>query len=150
MICDVELKILNPAVKNHLPRYQSAGAAGLDLCACIDAPRVLKAGESALIPTGFAIFLKNTEIAAFIFPRSGLGHKNGIVLGNGTGVIDSDYQGEIMVSLWNRSGDDFTIEPFARIAQMVILPVCHARFLEVAEFTPTARGAGGFGSTGSH
>ncbi len=149
MLLNVELKILNPKIRDFLPQYQTSGAAGLDLCACLDAPFILKTGESALIPTGLAIYLQNPEVMALIFPRSGLGHKNGIVLGNGTGVIDSDYQGEIKVSLFNRSHSDFTIEPFCRIAQMVIVPVLHANFVEVADFLPSARGAGGFGSTGT-
>ena len=148
-VLNVELKILNPKIRDFLPKYQSAGAAGLDLCACLDSPLTLKAGESALIPTGLAMYLQNPGVVALIFPRSGLGHKNGIVLGNGTGVIDSDYQGEIKVSLFNRSRADFVIEPFSRIAQMVIVPILHAQFSEVSDFTPTARGAGGFGSTGT-
>lgn len=144
----VELKILRPEMNNQLPEYATQGSAGLDLRACIDAPLCVKAGETVLIPTGLAIFLDNTQWAAMILPRSGLGHKHGIVLGNLVGLIDSDYQGELKVSLWNRSQEDFTIQPFDRIAQMVIVPVVQVGFKIVEEFTQTERGAGGFGSTG--
>lgn len=144
----VELKILRPEMNNQLPEYATQGSAGLDLRACIDAPLCVKAGETVLIPTGLAMFLDNTQWAAMILPRSGLGHKHGIVLGNLVGLIDSDYQGELKVSLWNRSQEDFTIQPFDRIAQMVIVPVVQVGFKIVEEFTQTERGAGGFGSTG--
>lgn len=144
----VELKILRPEMNNQLPEYATQGSAGLDLRACIDAPLCVKAGETVLIPTGLAMFLDNTQWAAMILPRSGLGHKHGIVLGNLVGLIDSDYQGELKVSLWNRSQEDFTIQPFDRIAQMVIVPVVQVGFKVVEEFTQTERGAGGFGSTG--
>ena len=144
----IQLKILNPKIANHLPEYATQGSAGLDLRACIDAPQILRAGESALIPTGIAIHIANPNLAATILPRSGLGHKHGIVLGNLVGLIDSDYQGELMVSLWNRSQADFTIAPLDRIAQMVIVPVVQARFAIVDDFASSERGAGGFGSTG--
>lgn len=144
----VELKILRPEMNNQLPEYATQGSAGLDLRACIDAPLCVKAGETVLIPTGLAMFLDNTQWAAMILPRSGLGRKHGIVLGNLVGLIDSDYQGELKVSLWNRSQEDFTIQPFDRIAQMVIVPVVQVGFKIVEEFTQTERGAGGFGSTG--
>lgn len=144
----VELKILRPEMNNQLPEYATQGSAGLDLRACIDAPLCVKAGETVLIPTGLAMFLDNMQWAAMILPRSGLGHKHGIVLGNLVGLIDSDYQGELKVSLWNRSQEDFTIQPFDRIAQMVIVPVVQVGFKIVEEFTQTERGAGGFGSTG--
>ena len=144
----IQLKILNPKITNHLPEYATQGSAGLDLRACIDAPQTLRAGESTLIPTGIAIHIANPNLAATILPRSGLGHKHGIVLGNLVGLIDSDYQGELMVSLWNRSQADFTIAPLDRIAQMVIVPVVQARFDIVDDFASSERGAGGFGSTG--
>ncbi len=144
----LELKIVNPLIQNHLPKYQSEGAAGLDLCACLEKEILLKKGETLLIPTGIAIHLNDPNLAAFIFPRSGLAHKNGIVLGNSVGVIDSDYQGEIKVSLLSRGKEDFLITPFARIAQMVVMPVCRVNFNFVENFTPTQRGEGGFGSTG--
>lgn len=144
----IDLKVLNPKMRDYLPRYQTAGSAGLDLCACLEEPLLLKAGESALVPTGLAIFLQNPEVVALIFPRSGLGAKHGIILGNGTGVIDSDYQGEIKISLFNRSNKDFVIQPFERVAQMVIMPIIRAHFVEVQEFTPSERAENGFGSTG--
>ena len=144
----IQLKILNPKIANHLPEYATQGSAGLDLRACIDAPQTLRAGETALIPTGIAIHIANPNLAATILPRSGLGHKHGIVLGNLVGLIDSDYQGELMVSLWNRSASDFTIAPLDRIAQMVIVPVVQAQFAIVDDFASSERGAGGFGSTG--
>ncbi len=146
----VQLKILNPKIAEQLPEYATAGAAGLDLRACIDAPITLNPGESVLIPSGLAIYLADPSLAAMLLPRSGLGHKNGIVLGNLVGLIDSDYQGEVKVSLWNRSQEAFVIEPFARIAQMVIVPVVQADFEVVTEFAESARGSGGFGSTGRH
>ena len=146
----IQLKILDQRIANQLPQYATTGSAGLDMRACIDAPITLKSGESALIPTGLAIHLTDPNMAAVLLPRSGLGHKNGIVLGNLVGLIDSDYQGEVKVSLWNRSNTDFVIEPFARIAQMVIIPVIQAAFEVVDKFDASERGAGGFGSTGKH
>lgn len=144
----VQLKIINPAIQDYLPTYATTGSAGLDLRACIAEPITLAAGETRLIPTGIAIFLDNPNLAAMLLPRSGLGHKHGIVLGNLVGLIDSDYQGELMVSLWNRSENEFTIQPFERVAQMVIVPVVQADFELVNEFAATERGVGGFGSTG--
>lgn len=149
-IAQVQLKILDERITEQLPQYATTGSAGLDMRACIDAPITLKAGESILIPTGMAIYLADPNFAAILLPRSGLGHKNGIVLGNLVGLIDSDYQGEVKVSLWNRSGSDFVIEPFMRIAQMVIIPVIQANFELVDSFEQSSRGAGGFGSTGKH
>lgn len=149
-IAQVQLKILDERITEQLPQYATTGSAGLDMRACIDAPIILKAGESILIPTGMAIYLADPNFAAILLPRSGLGHKNGIVLGNLVGLIDSDYQGEVKVSLWNRSGSDFVIEPFMRIAQMVIIPVIQANFELVDSFEQSSRGAGGFGSTGKH
>jgi dUTP pyrophosphatase len=146
----VELKILNPKMADQLPQYATAGAAGLDLRACLDAPVVLQPGEVYLVPTGIAIHLANPAYAAVLLPRSGLGHKHGIVLGNLVGLIDSDYQGELKVSLWNRSHQAFTIAPLERIAQMVVVPVAQAVFEVVDEFAASQRGEGGFGSTGKH
>lgn len=150
MKAPIQLKILDKRIADQLPRYATDGSAGLDMRACIDEAITLKAGESALIPTGLAIHLADPKMAAVLLPRSGLGHKNGIVLGNLVGLIDSDYQGEVKVSLWNRSNTDFVVEPFARIAQMVIIPVIQAAFEVVDEFDESERGAGGFGSTGKH
>lgn len=144
----VELKIINPAMAAQLPAYATTGSAGLDLRACIDQPLNLQAGETVLIPTGIAVHLNNPQLAAMLLPRSGLGHKHGIVLGNLVGLIDSDYQGELMVSMWNRSENAFTIQPFDRIAQMVIVPVVQVDFQIVDEFAASQRGEGGFGSTG--
>ena len=145
----VELKILNPQMADQLPQYATAGAAGLDLRACLDAPVVLQPGEVYLVPTGIAIHLANPAYAAVLLPRSGLGHKHGIVLGNLVGLIDSDYQGQLMVSAWNRSSTAFTIEPMERIAQLIIVPVVQAQFNVVTEFgSASERGAGGYGSTG--
>lgn len=144
----VELKILNPVMAEQLPTYATAGSAGLDLRACIEKPIDLQAGETVLIPTGVAVHLNNPQLAAMLLPRSGLGHKHGIVLGNLVGLIDSDYQGELMVSMWNRSENAFTIQPFDRIAQMVIVPVVQVDFQIVDEFASSQRGEGGFGSTG--
>ena len=146
----VELKILNPQMADQLPQYATAGAAGLDLRACLDAPVVLQPGEVYLVPTGIAIHLANPAYAAVLLPRSGLGHKHGIVLGNLVGLIDSYYQGELKVSLWNRSHQAFTIAPLERIAQMVVVPVAQAVFEVVDEFAASQRGEGGFGSTGKH
>ena len=146
----IDLKLLDPRMAEHLPSYATPGAAGLDLRACLDAPLVLQPGQAQLIPTGLAIHIADPGLAAVILPRSGLGHKHGIVLGNLVGLIDSDYQGQLMVSCWNRGSDAFTVQPMERIAQMVILPVVQASFRRVDEFSSSARGEGGFGSTGKH
>ena len=144
----IDLKILDPRVAEQLPHYATPGSAGLDLRACLDGPVSLNPGETKLIPTGLAIHLEDAGYAAVILPRSGLGHKHGVVLGNLVGLIDSDYQGQLMVSLWNRGQEPFTVEPFERIAQMVIVPVVQAHFSVVEEFGTSQRGEGGFGSTG--
>jgi dUTP pyrophosphatase len=133
-----------------LPHYATDGAAGMDMRACVDAPLVIAPGETQLIPTGLAIHIQEPGLAAMLLPRSGLGHKHGIVLGNLVGLIDSDYQGQVFVSCWNRGGETFTVQPGERIAQMVIVPVVHADFEVVDEFAASARGAGGFGHTGRH
>ncbi len=148
----VQLKILDKRVGEDysLPDYATPGSAGLDLRACIDEPITLHAGETQLISTGIAVYLQNTDLAAVILPRSGLGHKHGVVLGNLVGLIDSDYQGPLMVSCWNRSDADYTITPGERIAQLVIVPILHAEFTVVQEFTASERGEGGFGSSGKH
>ena len=148
MQAEVELKILRPEIADRLPAYATSGSAGLDLRACNAAPLTVQPGETVLIPTGIAVHLADPVYAALILPRSGLGHKNGIVLGNLVGLIDSDYQGELQVSLWNRSGEAFTVQPFERVAQMVIVPVVQAAFKVVDEFAASERGEGGFGSTG--
>ena len=144
----IDVKIINPLIKDQLPHYATAGSAGLDLRACISEKIVLEPGQTVLIPTGLAIHLADANYAAMILPRSGLGHKHGVVLGNLVGLIDSDYQGELMVSTWNRGNTAFTIEPFERIAQMVIVPVVQAQFNLVENFDASNRGVGGFGSTG--
>lgn len=144
----VDLKILDERVREQLPHYATPGSAGLDLRACLDAPFTLNPGETKLVPTGLAIHLEDAGYAAVILPRSGLGHKHGVVLGNLVGLIDSDYQGQLMVSLWNRGQEAFTVQPFERIAQMVIVPVVQASFKVVDEFGDSQRGEGGFGSTG--
>ena len=144
----VDLKILDARVRDQLPHYATPGSAGLDLRACLDEALTLNPGETQLIPTGLAIHLADPGYAAMILPRSGLGHKHGVVLGNLVGLIDSDYQGQLMVSLWNRGQEPFTVQPFERIAQMVIVPVVQAHFSVVEEFGQSQRGAGGFGSTG--
>ena len=146
----VQLKILHPAVGETiaLPTYTTEGSAGLDLRACIEGPITVGANETILIPTGIAIHMESTEMAAVILPRSGLGHKNGIVLGNLVGLIDSDYQGELKISCWNRSNESFIIQPGDRIAQLVFFPVIRATWVQVEEFTQTERGASGFGSSG--
>ena len=146
----IQLKILNPLIgdKFPLPQYATEGSAGLDLRACIDASVVIKPGETHLIDTGISIYVKDTGLAATILPRSGLGHKHGIVLGNLVGLIDSDYQGPLMISCWNRGDTTYTVEPGERIAQLVIVPVVQAQFEVVEEFEQTERGDGGFGSTG--
>jgi len=144
----VDLKILDQRVREQLPHYATPGSAGLDLRACLDAAVSLNPGETKLIPTGLAMHLADTGYAAMILPRSGLGHKHGVVLGNLVGLIDSDYQGQLMVSVWNRGHEPFTIQPFERIAQMVIVPVVQAHFNLVDDFDASHRGEGGFGSTG--
>src|SRR5574343_741201 len=146
----IDVRILDARLHDSPPAYGTPGAAGLDLRACIDAPCVLNAGETVLIPSGIAIHLADPGLAAMILPRSGLGHKHGIVLGNLVGLIDSDYQGELMVSVWNRGQAAFTLEPGERLAQYVLVPVVQAEFEQVDEFTATERGAGGFGHTGQH
>jgi dUTP pyrophosphatase len=144
----VDLKILDERVRAFLPAYATAGSAGLDLRACLEAPLTLQPGDAQLIPTGLAMHLAHPGFAAMILPRSGLGAKNGIVLGNLVGLIDSDYQGPLMVSCWNRGRDAFTINPLDRIAQMIIVPVVQAQFRLVEGFDASSRGEGGFGSTG--
>lgn len=144
----VDVKILDPRMKDLLPAYATPGSAGLDLRACIDAPLVLEPGQTVLVPTGLAIHVGDPGYAAMILPRSGLGHKNGIVLGNLVGLIDSDYQGQLMVSTWNRGHTTFTLQPLDRLAQLVIVPVLQVGFNVVEEFATSERGAGGFGSTG--
>jgi dUTP pyrophosphatase len=145
----IDLKIVDPRMASLLPAYATPGSAGLDLRACLDIPVTLRPNAWQLIPTGIAIYLENPNFAAIILPRSGLGHKHGIVLGNLVGLIDSDYQGQLMVSAWNRSPTPFTIEPMERIAQLVIVPVVQAQFNVVSEFgAASERGAGGYGSTG--
>jgi len=148
-LMDLDVKILDARMREQLPQYATPGSAGLDLRACLDAPLTLAPNAWQLVPTGIAIHLKDPGYAAMLLPRSGLGHKHGIVLGNLVGLIDSDYQGQLMVSCWNRSDVAFTIEPMERIAQMVIVPVVQARFNVVEEFGDvTSRGVGGYGSTG--
>ncbi len=144
----MDVKILDARLREHLPHYATPGAAGLDLRACIDAPTVLAPGETRLIPTGLAIHLADPGYAALILPRSGLGHKHGIVLGNLVGLIDSDYQGQLMVSAWNRGSETFELTPLERLAQLVIVPVVQAEFNVVEAFESSQRGEGGFGSTG--
>ena len=144
----LDVKILDSRLRDALPQYSTAGAAGLDLRACIGEPMTLAPGSAELIPSGIAIHLSDPGLAAIVLPRSGLGHKHGIVLGNLVGLIDSDYQGQVMVSVWNRSGAAFTINPLERIAQLVVVPVVQVRLNVVEEFSASRRGAGGFGSTG--
>jgi dUTP pyrophosphatase len=144
----LQVKVLDERMRSMLPHYASAGAAGLDLRACIDAALALDPGESQLVPSGISIYVADPGYAAVILPRSGLGAKNGIVLGNLVGLIDSDYQGPLMVSLWNRGKAPFTIQPMDRIAQLVVVPVLQVECEVVDEFAASARGAGGFGSTG--
>jgi dUTP pyrophosphatase len=144
----LDVKILDPRMRDQLPHYATAGSAGLDLRACIDAPIKLAPGQTELIPTGIAIHLDDPGLAAVVLPRSGLGHKHGIVLGNLVGLIDSDYQGPLMVSCWNRGQDAFTLQPLDRLAQLVIVPVVQATFEVVEDFAESQRAAGGFGSTG--
>ena len=144
----LDLKILDARMREQLPAYATTGSAGLDLRACLDEPLTLKPGETALVPTGLAIHVGDPGYAALILPRSGLGHKHGIVLGNLVGLIDSDYQGPLMVSLWNRGQAKFAIQPMDRIAQLVVVPVQQVELEVVEQFAVSARGAGGFGSTG--
>jgi len=148
----LEVRILDPRIGRDfpLPQYATEGSAGVDLRACIDAPLELKPGDTQLIPSGIAIHLEDASYAALVLPRSGLGHKHGIVLGNLVGLIDADYQGPLMISCWNRSGSAFTIAPGERIAQLVFTPVVRASFDVVDEFAPSVRGEGGFGSSGRH
>jgi len=146
----IELKLLDERMAPHLPAYATPGSAGLDLRACLDAPLLIQPGQATLIPTGLAMHIADPGLAAMLLPRSGLGHKHGIVLGNLVGLIDSDYQGPLMVSCWNRGKEPFTVQPMERIAQMVIVPVVQASFRRVHEFAESSRGEGGFGSTGKH
>lgn len=150
MTTKVQVKILDERIRDEfgLPHYATSGSAGLDLRACIDAPLNLAAGETQLIPSGIAIYIDNASLAAVLLPRSGMGHKHGIVLGNLVGLIDSDYQGQVFISCWNRGQSEFTIEPGDRIAQMVFVPVVQATFDVVDDFVETQRGGGGFGHTG--
>jgi len=147
---NIALKILDARMKDQLPGYGTPGSAGLDLRACIDAPLTIKPGETVLIPTGLAIHIADPGYAAMILPRSGMGHKHGIVLGNLVGLIDSDYQGQLMVSTWNRGHSEFVLNPMERLAQLVIVPVVQAQFNIVETFEQSKRGTGGFGSTGQH
>ena len=144
----IDVKIIDPRLTDNLPAYATPGSAALDLRACLSEPLTLAPNAWQLIPTGIAIYLEDPGFAALILPRSGLGHKHGIVLGNLVGLIDSDYQGQLMVSAWNRSAVAFTIEPMERIAQLLIVPVVQAEFNVVSEFAPSDRGEGGYGSTG--
>jgi dUTP pyrophosphatase len=146
----VQIKVINEKMREQLPAYATAGSAGLDLRACIDNAIILKPGQTELIPTGLAIHIEDPTLCGMILPRSGLGHKHGIVLGNLVGLIDSDYQGQLFVSLWNRGNTEFTLNPMERMAQLVIVPVAQVDFDVVDEFTETNRGESGFGSTGKH
>ncbi|UXH76632.1 dUTP diphosphatase [Roseateles amylovorans] len=144
----IDLKVLDRRMAEQLPAYATVGSAGLDLRACLDQPITLAPGDTTLVPTGLAIHIGDPGLAALILPRSGLGHKHGIVLGNLVGLIDSDYQGQLMVSVWNRGKDSFTLQPMERMAQLVIVPVVQPTFRLVDDFDTSARGEGGFGSTG--
>jgi len=144
----IDLRVLDPRVAAHLPAYATPGSAGLDLRACLDEPLTLAPGQTALVSTGLSVHIADPGLAAMILPRSGLGHRHGIVLGNLVGLIDSDYQGPLMVSCWNRGSEPFTLQPLDRIAQMVIVPVVQAAFRQVESFGASQRGEGGFGSTG--
>ncbi|HQV07514.1 MAG TPA: dUTP diphosphatase [Thauera sp.] len=146
----IDVKLLDERLKTHPPAYATDGAAGLDLRACLPGPITLHPGETTLVPSGLAIHLADPGLAAMVLPRSGLGHKHGIVLGNLVGLIDSDYQGQIFVSVWNRGRASFTIQPMERIAQLVVVPVLQVGFNLVDSFDASARGADGFGSTGKH
>jgi dUTP pyrophosphatase len=148
-VIDIDIKILDERVRSRMPAYATSGSAGLDLRACIDVGLSLAPGQTELVPTGVAIHLRDPGLAAVVLPRSGLGHKHGIVLGNLVGLIDSDYQGPLFVSLWNRGSSPFRLEPMERIAQLVVVPVIRAGFRVVDEFQDSSRGAGGFGSTGT-
>ena len=145
----VALKVLDERIRPYLPAYATPGSAGMDLRACIDAPMMLMPGQTELIPTGVAIHIGDPGMAALILPRSGLGHKHGIVLGNLVGLIDSDYQGQLMVSCWNRGANAFNLKPMERLAQLVLVPVVMALFSETEDFAMSERGSGGFGSSGS-
>jgi dUTP pyrophosphatase len=145
----IDLKVLDARMADQLPAYATPGSAGLDLRACIDVPMVLEPGQAALIPTGLSMHIGDPGLCAMLLPRSGLGHKHGIVLGNLVGLIDSDYQGPLMVSCWNRGAGNYTVQPMERIAQMLIVPVVQASFRRVDAFGSSARGVGGFGSTGA-
>ena len=147
---NIDLKIIDTRMTDLLPAYGTPGSAGLDLRACIDTAITIKPGETVLIPTGLAIHIDNPAYAAMILPRSGMGHKHGIVLGNLVGLIDSDYQGQLMVSTWNRGQTEFVLQPMERLAQLVIVPVLQVGFNIVEEFGDSQRGEGGFGSTGKH
>ena len=144
----IDVKVLDPRMAEQLPHYATPGSAGLDLRACLDAPLLIEPGQTQLIPTGLAIHIEDPGLAAMILPRSGLGHKHGIVLGNLVGLIDSDYQGQIMVSVWNRSREPYALQPLERIAQLVIVPVLQVALNVVEAFEESERAAGGFGSTG--
>jgi dUTP pyrophosphatase len=146
----LDVKILDARMRDYMPAYATPGSAGLDLRACLDESMTIAPGATVLVPTGLAIHLADPGYAALILPRSGLGHKHGIVLGNLVGLIDSDYQGQLMVSTWNRGDTGFTLNPMERLAQMVIVPVVQAHFNIVEDFEESERGAGGFGSTGKH
>ena len=145
---NIDLKILDPRMKDFLPAYATTGSAGLDLRACVETPMTIEPGQTVLVPTGLAIHIGDPGYAAMILPRSGLGHKNGIVLGNLVGLIDSDYQGQLMVSTWNRGQSTFTLQPMDRLAQLIVVPVLQVGFNVVEDFATSDRGAGGFGSTG--
>ncbi len=146
----LDVKILDPRLRDQLPQYATSGSAGLDLRACIDKPITLAPGQTELVPTGIAIHLDDPGYAAIVLPRSGLGHKHGIVLGNLVGLIDSDYQGQIFISTWNRGNTAFVLNPMERLAQLVVVPVAQVELNVVEEFAASSRGAGGFGSTGKH
>src|SRR5215470_11848822 len=146
----LDIRILDERIRANLPAYATEGSAGLDLRACVDEPLTLRPGDSALVPSGIAIHLADPALAAVIIPRSGLGHKHGIVLGNLVGLIDSDYQGQVFVSCWNRGREPFVVNPMERIAQLVVVPVVQVELNVVEAFDKSARGAGGFGSTGKH
>ena len=148
MTTTIEMKILDDRIREHLPAYATPGSAGLDLRACIDEALELPPGQTTLVPTGIAIHIGDPGLAAIILPRSGLGHKHGIVLGNLVGLIDSDYQGPLMVSCWNRGAEPFVLKPMERLAQLIVVPVVQASFRQVESFESSDRGSGGFGSTG--
>ena len=146
----IAVRLLDARLRDQLPAYASPGSAGMDLRACIDAPLVLQPGQAELIPTGLAMHIADPGLCAMLLPRSGLGHRHGVVLGNLVGLIDSDYQGPLMVSCWNRGTQPYTVQPMERIAQMIIVPVVQASWQVVDDFAATERGSGGFGSTGAH